>query len=523
MDNLIRFWIFLPIYNFEKYLTECLESILLQTHTNYRIVAINDGSTDRSSEIISEFASRLPLHIIRLPTNMGGGYTKWIAVQYVRTHGSHNDIFTIIDGDDAYSTPTALATIATTFLEKRCWLTSGSATGEFCSPLTELKVGRSFHQFQFQHPRAFLVGLLHYLNDNDFKDKKGKWLMRYTDTLMMFKLSELAGQSRISLISDVIYMYRSHPNNARNRFNDSATRENGLIYAKSIKPYMPICEDIHVIMCCYKRWKNLPEIIKHMNKQTVASRIVFHIVNTNPERWADVQKAIPKTICKVKLYNTGKNIFGYARFLLTKKLMRETILPYVIYVDDDQVLPPSWVADIYAKGSPLTMASWYGRVFKRQDNVSSLNYWLSDITYSELATGKQRHIDSFDYAGTCGCIVDTNVFLSDMIFKCPIEYRCVEDLWLSFVIRKVWNKSLPRIYTIPILNHFADTEATALYSTIKPLKTKLLQMCASYAYLNTMPVGQITGLGSDDSEEVIARCLSSPIKAGIHSRPIIWL
>jgi glycosyltransferase involved in cell wall biosynthesis len=522
MDNLLRIWIFVPIYNFEKYLTECLESILLQTHTNYRIVAIIDGSTDKSSKILSEFASRLPMHSIHLPTNMGGGFTKWTAIQYVRAHGCHNDIFTIIDGDDLYSTPTALATIANTFLEKRCWLTSGSATGEYCFPLTELKTGR-VKQFQFMHPRSCLVSLLHYLTAEDFKDKSGKWLMRYTEFLMLYKLSELAGNSRISPISDIIYMYRSHPENARKRFNDTITAEN-IMYIKSLKPYTPICEDIHVIMCCYKRWRNLPAIIKHMNTQTVASRIVFHIINTNPERWVDVQKAIPKTICKILLYNTGANLYGFARFLLTKKLMRETILPYVIYVDDDQVLPPSWVEDIYAKGSPLTMASWYGRVFKRQENVSYLNYWLSDITYTELVTGKQRHIDSFDYAGTCGCIVDTNVFLSDMVFKCSLEYRNgMEDLWLSFVIRKVWNKPLPRLYTVPIVNHFADTEETALYRTVMPVKTKCLRLCAAHGYLNDQPIGTIMDIGSDDSEELIARCLSSPIKAGIHSRPIIWL
>ena len=521
MDNLLRIWIFVPVYNFKAYIAQCLESIVLQTHTNYRVVLINDGSTDGSLQIVSEFASRLPLHIIRLPKNMGGGFTKWTAVQYVRVHGSHNDIFTIMDGDDAYSTPTALTTIAHTFLEKRCWLTSGSAIGEYCFPLTELKVGRGFAKFQFNHPRAVLVGLLHYLKEEDFKDKNDKWLFRFTELLMMYKLSELAGQSRISPISDVIYMYRSHPENARNRFKDETTRQNGLVYAKTMKPYTPICEDIHIIMCVYKRWRNLPDIVKSVDKQTIASRIIFHIINTNPERWIDVQKAIPQPLfCKLQIYNAGENLYGFARFLLTKKLMRETILPYVIYMDDDQVLPPSWVADIYAKGSPLTMASWYGRVFIRENMIEALDYWKSAVTYTELVLGKKCHIEAFDHAGTGGCIIDTNIFLEDMVFKCPIEYRCVEDLWLSFVIRNIWKKTLPRTYIVPTLNHFADSEATALYSTIKSLKTKLLKLCASQGYLDHEPVGEIE-LGPDNSEEVIARCLSSPIKAGMRTKLIV--
>jgi hypothetical protein len=189
-------------------------------------------------------------------------------------------------------------------------------------------------------------------------------------------------------------------------------------------------------------------------------------------------------------------------------------------MDDDQVLPPSWVADIYAKGSPLTMASWYGRVFIRENMIEALDYWKSAVTYTELVLGKKCHIEAFDHAGTGGCIIDTNIFLEDMVFKCPIEYRCVEDLWLSFVIRNIWKKTLPRTYIVPTLNHFADSEATALYSTIKSLKTKLLKLCASQGYLDHEPVGEIE-LGPDNSEEVIARCLSSPIKAGMRTKLIV--
>lgn len=47
--------VIVPVYNSEKYLQECIKSILNQTYRNLEIILINDGSTDSSSAIINEF------------------------------------------------------------------------------------------------------------------------------------------------------------------------------------------------------------------------------------------------------------------------------------------------------------------------------------------------------------------------------------------------------------------------------------------------------------------------------------
>ncbi|PHA03081.1 glycosyl transferase [Bacillus pseudomycoides] len=47
--------IVVPVYNSEKYLSECLESILNQTYTNIEVVIINDGSTDQSEKIVNKY------------------------------------------------------------------------------------------------------------------------------------------------------------------------------------------------------------------------------------------------------------------------------------------------------------------------------------------------------------------------------------------------------------------------------------------------------------------------------------
>ena len=45
----------IPVYNVEKYLNRCLESILIQEWKNYDIILVDDGSTDRSPQICDDY------------------------------------------------------------------------------------------------------------------------------------------------------------------------------------------------------------------------------------------------------------------------------------------------------------------------------------------------------------------------------------------------------------------------------------------------------------------------------------
>lgn len=48
--------IIVPIYNTEKYLSECIDSILAQSYTDFEVLLVDDGSTDKSGEICDEYA-----------------------------------------------------------------------------------------------------------------------------------------------------------------------------------------------------------------------------------------------------------------------------------------------------------------------------------------------------------------------------------------------------------------------------------------------------------------------------------
>ena len=56
MSDLIS--VVVPVYNVEKYVGQCIESIINQTYKNLEIILVDDGSTDNSGKICDEYAKK---------------------------------------------------------------------------------------------------------------------------------------------------------------------------------------------------------------------------------------------------------------------------------------------------------------------------------------------------------------------------------------------------------------------------------------------------------------------------------
>jgi glycosyltransferase involved in cell wall biosynthesis len=51
-------WVVTPVYNGERYLAECIESVLAQTYDNWHYLVVDNCSTDRTPEIVQSYAAR---------------------------------------------------------------------------------------------------------------------------------------------------------------------------------------------------------------------------------------------------------------------------------------------------------------------------------------------------------------------------------------------------------------------------------------------------------------------------------
>src|ERR1039457_3175804 len=58
---MIRFSVLIPIYNRRKYIRQVIDSVLAQTFSSFEVIAIDDGSTDDSVEILKTYGDRITL------------------------------------------------------------------------------------------------------------------------------------------------------------------------------------------------------------------------------------------------------------------------------------------------------------------------------------------------------------------------------------------------------------------------------------------------------------------------------
>ncbi|MCI8503195.1 MAG: glycosyltransferase, partial [Dorea sp.] len=66
--------IIIPVYNVERYLAECMESVVTQTLRDIEIICVNDGSTDGSFKILKEYEKRDKRVTLISQENRGYGY-----------------------------------------------------------------------------------------------------------------------------------------------------------------------------------------------------------------------------------------------------------------------------------------------------------------------------------------------------------------------------------------------------------------------------------------------------------------
>ena len=97
--------IIVPIYNVEKYLRECLDSIQKQTYQNFECIMVNDGSTDNSKQIAEDFLSDSRFKLIN-QSNQGLSAARNTGIKHLNVNSS---FVSFVDSDDY---------IRSTFLEK---------------------------------------------------------------------------------------------------------------------------------------------------------------------------------------------------------------------------------------------------------------------------------------------------------------------------------------------------------------------------------------------------------------------
>ena len=93
---MIKVSVIVPVYNVEKYIDKCLNSLVKQTLKDIEIIVVNDGSPDNSQKIIDKYVDKYPDKIKSyIKENGGQGSARNLGLEY-----ASGEYISFIDSDD---------------------------------------------------------------------------------------------------------------------------------------------------------------------------------------------------------------------------------------------------------------------------------------------------------------------------------------------------------------------------------------------------------------------------------------
>ena len=200
----------IPIYNGEKYLDLCLESIAAQTYQNLEILLVDDGSTDSSPEMCDAFASQdSRIRVIHKP-NGGLSSARNAGLDTMR-----GEYVTFVDCDD-FLFPDMVDFFVRTALEYDCDVVTGASVDTRERRIAEvdqlpLEVITMTGQEVLYNRERYAVTVMHKLYKSTiFSDLRFTEGMIYEDAAILAPL--LWQSKKIAITNRKVYYYYLSPN-----------------------------------------------------------------------------------------------------------------------------------------------------------------------------------------------------------------------------------------------------------------------------------------------------------------------
>lgn len=205
----MKFSIIVPVYNVEQYLEKCLDSLQVQDYTDYEILCVNDGSTDHSREILTEWQSRFPK--MKVIDRENGGLS---AARNTGLHAAIGDYVVFVDSDD-WVEPRMLNRLATEIddTEMVCFACQRTDNNTFDTLLPEQCDGWAYYnKHALEHHEVPFVCVWQrcyrreFLLENNLRFREG---ILHEDNEFTPRVCLKA--KTVKVIHDVLYNYRVRP------------------------------------------------------------------------------------------------------------------------------------------------------------------------------------------------------------------------------------------------------------------------------------------------------------------------
>jgi len=262
--------VLMPVYNGERFVRDAIQSILQQTWTNFEFLIINDGSTDRTRQIINS-CNDPRIRILDLPTNTGLAKSLNLGLTAARA-----PLVARQDADDR-SHPERLR-IQVEFMRRNPEVALLGTQARILN-----KRGRVSHRpgwkravtdkairFQLQFDNAFIHTSVMFRRDIVWHKLGG-----YDETFLTgedFELwSRIAARYQVRNLPATLINYRFHGNSTSARYDDSHLERSSLIVAGNLRRYL----GLHDVP---DRWPQLISAL-HVNSIAVSHSELRELIN----------------------------------------------------------------------------------------------------------------------------------------------------------------------------------------------------------------------------------------------------
>lgn len=244
----MKFSIIIPIYNSEKYISKCIESVLNQTYSNFELLLIDDGSTDKSMEIINKYKNDPRVKVFS-KKNSGVSDTRNFGLDNIS-----GEWVTFVDSDDWIELNTLslikeyisndkdVDIIHTNliFNYPNNKIAYGNINKDIY-PSKELLIESIISLKYFTKKEKKLFGNTRCIGGKFYKSslikeyRFDKLLQVFEDGI--FNLGLCSAANKVLISKKTIYHYRQHLGSITQKYNPEQNEQNELIL-KRIKPYI---------------------------------------------------------------------------------------------------------------------------------------------------------------------------------------------------------------------------------------------------------------------------------------------
>lgn len=240
------FVVVIPSYNNKQWAERNLDSVFSQSYQNFRVIYIDDASTDGTGSVVQEYIQKNHLQerftYIKNQKRLGALANIYRAVWCCMPH----EVVVNLDGDDWLAHRDVLAHLNHVYADPNIWLTYGQFIyypsydeGIGCEIPQEVVEQNAFRSFTRGTTalRTFYAGLFHQIKKEDLLDKDDFFSAAY-DLAIMFPLLEMA-RKHVRFIPEVTYVYNiSNPiNDFKVRIEEQARID---LFLRTKKPYQPL-------------------------------------------------------------------------------------------------------------------------------------------------------------------------------------------------------------------------------------------------------------------------------------------